>query len=142
LVIVGPDGWQADQVRRDIATSAVVTHLLGRVDEATLHTLYRHATLLCHPSIAEGFGMPCLEAMAHGVPVVAADIPSVREMGAGAIRLVPAADPQALAEALALVLGDGDIRAQMTDAGRDRAAQYTWARTVERTVEAYRMALA
>jgi glycosyltransferase involved in cell wall biosynthesis len=142
LVIAGPDGWEADKVRRDIAASGVTAHVLGRVDETTLHALYRHATLLCHPSIAEGFGMPCLEAMAHGVPVVAADIPSVREVGNGAIRLAPAGDPAALAEALAVVLGDRNIRSQMSNAGRERAALYTWERTVERTVEAYRRALA
>ena len=65
--------------RTTIGTAAC--ELLGAVDDATLASLYRGATLVCHPSRAEGFGLTCLEAMAAGAPLVATDLPSVREIG-------------------------------------------------------------
>jgi glycosyltransferase involved in cell wall biosynthesis len=143
IIIAGPDGWQADEVRRRISELGVGNRvrLLGRVDDTTLDSLYRHASVFCHPSRAEGFGIPCLEAMALGVPVVAADIPSVRELGGGAIDLVPAGDPAALAAALETVLRDPAKQTAMSAAGRRRSSAFSWEQMTAQIVDAYRMAL-
>lgn len=143
IIIAGPDGWRADEVRQLINELDVTNRvrLLGRVDDATLDSLYRHASVLCHPSRAEGFGIPCLEAMAYGVPVVATDIPSVSEMGGGAIDLVPSGDPAALATALEAVLRDPAKQAAMSEAGRRRSNEFSWEKMTARIVDAYRLAL-
>jgi glycosyltransferase involved in cell wall biosynthesis len=143
IIIAGPDGWRADEVRRQIHEIDVGhrVRLLGRVDDATLDSLYRHATVLCHPSKAEGFGIPCLEAMAFGIPVVATDIPPVSETGGGAIDLVPSGDPVALAAALEAVLRDPAKQAAMSEAGLRRSAEFSWEKMTARIVDAYRLAL-
>jgi glycosyltransferase involved in cell wall biosynthesis len=141
-VIAGPDGWRADVIRKRVAALGLEHRMsfLGRVDDISLERLYRNAAVVCHPSIAEGFGIPCLEALGYGIPVVAADIPPVRELGDGCMELVPAADPRALAEGLRRVLSDGALVQARVAAGRARAAAYTWEAMSDRIVEAYRLA--
>jgi glycosyltransferase involved in cell wall biosynthesis len=127
LVAAGPDGWRAAEVDTGAA------RLLGRVTDDELTSLYAHAAVVCHPSEAEGFGMPVLEAMAFGVPVVAADIPPVREIAGGVARLVPPGDVAGLAEALVLALDDDGT------AGVERARDYTWSACATATADAYRV---
>ncbi|MEY2565796.1 MAG: hypothetical protein QOE35_325 [Actinomycetota bacterium] len=143
VVVAGPPGWDSESVHASIDAAGVRHRVtfLGRVADDELEGLYRHAELVAHPSIAEGFGIPCLEAMGYGVPVVAADIPSVREFGGDAVCLVPPGDVVALAHALADVLADAERRRAMVAAGRRRAALYTWAHTAEGVRQAYRLAL-
>ncbi|CAN5713943.1 glycosyltransferase family 1 protein [soil metagenome] len=143
LVVAGPDGWEADVVRHaidDLSSPPRITWL-GRVSDASLETLLRHATVLAHPSEAEGFGIPCLEAMGYGVPVVAGDIPPIRELGGDAVVLVAPGDPGAWRAALERVLGDAGLRADMATVGRRRAAPYTWEAMTDRIVEVYRSVL-
>jgi glycosyltransferase involved in cell wall biosynthesis len=106
---------------------------LGYVDDAHLPGLYAGAELLLMPSLYEGFGLPCLEAMACGTPVVAADRGALPETCAGAAILVDPDDPDALAEAAVLAASDADRRAQLTKAGLRRAAQLTWERAARAT---------
>lgn len=143
VVVAGPPSWRAEEVMEHIARVGMRERVtfLGRVSDAELESLYRNAELLCHPSIAEGFGIPCLEALGYGVPAVAADILSVREFGADAVLLVPPGDVGALADALAAVLSDPDRRSAMATAGRRRAASYTWAHTAQEVARAYCLAL-
>jgi glycosyltransferase involved in cell wall biosynthesis len=141
LVIAGPVGYRGDAVLR--AVTAVLERdrlvLLGdRYDE--MESLYRAATLVCHPSLAEGFGLVCLEAMGAGAPVIAADIPSIREMGDGCIRLVPPNDAHALRDAIGELLVDAAGRERLSELGRARAALYTWESMAARCVDAYRVA--
>lgn len=142
VLVAGPDGWRADEVRRRVVDLGLEQRVrfLGRVDDATLEALFRNAALVCHPSVAEGFGIPCLEAMGYGVPVVAGDIPTVREMGDGVIELVPPGDGAALAEGIERVLGDDALRGAMIDAGRLRAQEYSWAATADKVADAWRTA--
>jgi glycosyltransferase involved in cell wall biosynthesis len=144
VIIAGPDYWQADEMRRAIADADVYgkVDVVGPVDDSTLAALYRRATVVCHPSRAEGFGLTCLEAMRAGVPLVASDLPSVREMAGAAAELVPPDDPEALAASLSRVLEDRDRREELATAGRARALGFTWASTAEGVVRAYRAALA
>lgn len=144
VLVVGPDWWRAKEVRAEIErldTARVVT-LLGSVEDALLAALYRGATTVCHTSRAEGFGMTCLEAMAAGSPLVASDIPSVRELTAGAAVLVPIDDADALSDALAALLADEDRRRELADAGRARSRHFSWENMADEVVGAYHRALA
>jgi glycosyltransferase involved in cell wall biosynthesis len=143
VLVAGPDYWNADEMRRAIAAADRYgrVELVGPVDDATLGALYRGATAVCHPSLAEGFGLTCLEAMAAGAPLIATDLPPVREIVDGAAELVPPGDPDALAEALARLLADRERRDELATAGRRRAARFTWRRTADEVVGAYRVAL-
>ncbi len=144
VVLAGPDWWHADEVRQQIAAvdRGHRVRFLGPVDDETLAALYQAATVVCHASRAEGFGMTCLEAMAFGAPVVATDLPPIRELAAGAVELVPADDSEAFAEGLRRLLDDEAHRRSLGEAARERAAEYTWARMAGQVVEAYRVALA
>ena len=106
---------------------------LGYVDDALLGGLYAGAELLLMPSLYEGFGLPCLEAMACGTPVVAADRGALPETCAGAAILVDPDDGQALADAAETVVADAERRAQLWEAGLHRAAQLTWDRAARAT---------
>jgi glycosyltransferase involved in cell wall biosynthesis len=144
VLVAGPDWWRSDEIRRVISSVDPdgKVRLLGPVDDATLARLYRDAAVVCHPSRAEGFGLTCLEAMSAGAPLVATDLPSVREVVGGAAVLVPVDDADALATALGEVLADPDRRASLADAGRRRAASFSWERTADEIVSAYRKAFA
>jgi glycosyltransferase involved in cell wall biosynthesis len=112
---------------------------LGRVSDERLVELYNAADVLLFPSWAEGFGLPVLEAMACGTPVVASDIPVLREVGGEVISYAPASDPLALAAAVHAVLAaDVDHRAAMAEAVRARAARFGWSRTMDAYEDLYR----
>jgi glycosyltransferase involved in cell wall biosynthesis len=141
LLVVGQPGWggvdPADLARREgIAPDRV--RVLGRLDDADLATVLDRATALVMPSRAEGFGLPVLEAMAAGTPVVCSADPALAEVGGDAVRTAPVGDAHALAAQLTDVLGDAALRADMADAGRRRAATYTWEDAAERLWELYR----
>ena len=143
LVIAGPIDPRYPEAARTAAELGLGDRVrfLGLVDEDTLATLYQRAHLFLFPSLAEGFGLPVLEAMAAGVPVIASDIPAIREVAAGAARLI---DPQCVdewAEAIASLDANAAARAELAQAGRDRASQFTLRRTAELVVAAYRRAL-
>ena len=106
---------------------------LGYVDEGDLPGLYAGAELLLMPSLYEGFGLPCLEAMACGTPVVAADRGALPETCEGAAILVDPDDEEALADAAEAAVADADRRAQLWEAGLHRAAQLTWDRAAQAT---------
>jgi glycosyltransferase involved in cell wall biosynthesis len=112
--------------------------LPGWVPRERLEALYGCATLYVCPSLAEGFGLPVLDAMARGCPVLAHDIPVLREVGAGAARYVDARDPDALAAAVEELLADPGRRAAMVEAGLTRAAAFSWDITARETARVLR----
>ncbi|HEY0786535.1 MAG TPA: glycosyltransferase family 1 protein, partial [Acidobacteriaceae bacterium] len=101
--------------------------LLGFVPDDALHALYSAAQVVWFPSRYEGFGMPVLEAMACGAPVVASDASSIPEIAGGAAVLVPPASPAAHVEALCALLTDARACGQLREAGRERAGLFSWA---------------
>jgi alpha-1,3-rhamnosyl/mannosyltransferase len=114
---------------------------LGRVSDERLRDLYARAGLVVAPSLAEGFGLPVLEAMASGAPVLAADIAPFREVAGEAAVYFPPEDTGALAEGLARLAGDAALRARLAEAGRARAAEFSWGRAARETISVYAEAL-
>jgi glycosyltransferase involved in cell wall biosynthesis len=111
---------------------------IPRVDRADVVALMQGAGVLVQPSVYEGFGLPVLEAMASGCPVVASDIPVFREVAAGAAVLVEPQQVQRLAAALRAVVDSPARRREMADAGLARAGQFSWDRCATETLEVYR----
>jgi glycosyltransferase involved in cell wall biosynthesis len=128
LVVVGGIGWECaaivDELRRAVADGLVLW--LPRADDTLLWRLLGAAKLLVYPSLWEGFGFPPLEAMQLGVPVVAHDAAPMQELGDGALALVDAREPLALAAAIERLLGDPVAHAAASAAGRARAAAFRW----------------
>lgn len=143
LVHAGPAGWGSEELEAAVAASPYRGRIvrLGYVDEPRLAALLAGATALAYPSRYEGFGFPPLQAMAAGTPVVASDIPVLRETVGGGGVLVPVSDAAALAGALARVVDDPDHRAALAEAGRVHAAAFTWRRCGEGLVAAYNAAM-
>ena len=113
----------------------------GLVAEEDLPALYRGASFLLYPTLAEGFCFPLLEAMASGVPAIASDIPACREVAAGAARLVDPRDTPAITRAVEALSGDAALRADLSARGLARARDFSWKRTAERTWSVYRRVL-
>ncbi|WP_410630191.1 glycosyltransferase family 4 protein [Amycolatopsis sp. cmx-4-83] len=134
LVIAGQPGWGGVDpvaVAAERGLPAERLRMLGKVSDAELATALRHASVLAVPSLAEGFGLGLLEAMAAGVPVVHTDVPALVEVAGGAGVTVPRGDATALAAALREVLGSPSRAAELVRAGRDRAKAFTWRRAAE-----------
>jgi glycosyltransferase involved in cell wall biosynthesis len=143
LVVAGGDGWGMAQARAAIESSGVATRVLrpGYLDDATLAALFRRAEVVAYPSLVEGFGMPALEALASGAPLVTTSGSALEEVVGDAALLVPPADPDALAHALATVLDDAAVAARLRAAGPKRAATFTWERSIDAHLDAYRRAV-
>jgi glycosyltransferase involved in cell wall biosynthesis len=142
LVVAGPDGWGATDLAVAISASRHRSRIvrLGWVDANQRAALLRAADVLAYPSRYEGFGLPPLEAMAAGTPVVATAVPAVAETCGDAALLVPAGDTDALAGALARVLDDPAESARLRAVGPARAARFTWDATTDGLVALYRRA--
>jgi glycosyltransferase involved in cell wall biosynthesis len=142
LVVVGPDGWGESLA----APAEALRHrlrLTGFVPRAHLAPLYRGASVVCYPSLWEGYGLPVAEALGAGAPVVTSAGTAMEELVAGGAGLtVDPTDTDAIAAVLARVLDDDDLADELRAAGRARAAETTWAHTAELTVAAYEEALA
>ncbi|HEY4397094.1 MAG TPA: glycosyltransferase family 1 protein [Acidimicrobiia bacterium] len=139
LVLAGPAGWLEDEasVLAPARRLGNRVRTLGRIGDPALGALFRGADLFAFPSRHEGFGIPVLEAMAQGTPVLAADIPALREIAAGAAVLRSPHDPDAWVAALDNLLHDEAELSRLGTAGRARAQGYSWARCAEGTRAIY-----
>jgi len=129
LLHVGQPGWgalDADAEARKLGVPAGRFRSLGRIDDADLAVVLSRATALVMPSRSEGFGLPVIEAMAHGVPAVISDVPALVEVAGPAGTVVPVDDPRALAVAVTRLAGDSALRARLSGIGRERAAHFSW----------------
>lgn len=116
-------------------------HLLGWIGEADLDGLYVAAEMVAFPSLAEGFGLPVLEAMQHGTPVATSNLSSMPEVGGDAALYFDPYDVDSIAAAIDRLLDDEDLRSRLAVAGRERAARFSWCRAAEQTVAAYERVL-
>ena len=143
LVIAGPRDFGADALDRAIASSAWATDVLrvGAVNGDDLPVLLSGATAFAYPSVFEGFGLPPLEAMACGVPVICSNTTSLPEVvGDAAVTFDPSRTDD-IADALRRVLTDPALRADLAGRGPARAAHFSWRTTAELTLAAYRRAV-
>ena len=143
LVIAGLKGWGSGTWSRAVVDSEVADriHLVGYVPEPDKAALYSGADVFVYPSRFEGFGLPVLEAMACGVPVVTTTGGALPEVAGDAAVLVAPGNIHGIANALSELLGDADERADLIERGQARAAEHTWERCAEHTVAGYRRAL-
>ena len=111
---------------------------LGSVGEKELHELYRCASALVYPSRYEGFGLPLIEAMASGTPVIAARAGSIPEVVGDAAILLDPDDTAGWTDALTKVVNDEHLRQQLIGRGLARAGEFTWSRTARATMDVYR----
>jgi glycosyltransferase involved in cell wall biosynthesis len=142
FVLVGQQGWNCTDVLQEVESSAGRARVLGYVPEEDLPLMYAHAAALVYPSLYEGFGLPVVEAMACGTPVITSRGSSLEEIGGEAAVLVDPLDESALADAMRAVASDAGLAASLRERGLRAAARYDWTRTARETAEAYRDALA
>ena len=133
LVIVGEYGWRFEPIREQIERLGPHVHVIGGLDAAELPAVYNLARVLAHPAWYEGFGLPPLEAMACGTPVIVAGTSSLPEVVGDAGMVVEAGDADAWREALERVIGDTDLAADMKRSGILHAARFSWPRAAGAT---------
>jgi glycosyltransferase involved in cell wall biosynthesis len=133
LVLAGGRGWEDSPIIAAARAAGATT--LGHVDEADLASLYAGATAFAYPSLYEGFGLPVLEAMSAGTPVITSATSSLPEVAGDAALLVDPTDTAAIARALERVLGDSGLAAGLALRGRARARLFSWERTARETAE-------
>ncbi len=140
LVIVGTRGWLNDELERTLAPlqSRGLVRRLGYVAEQELPIVYAGAHAFAFPSLYEGFGLPILEAMASGVPVLTSNVSSLPEVAGDAAICVDPFDEDALRQGLARLLEDGPWRTRSAQRGLARASGFPWSNCVDATVDVYR----
>jgi glycosyltransferase involved in cell wall biosynthesis len=139
LVVVGRRGWMYDQVFELLSTLKIKesVHFTGYVERSELPGVYSSASVFVYPTLYEGFGLPVLEAMACGTPVVTSKVSSLPEIIDGGGILVPPQDEEALCAAVLKLLQDEGLRTSLSRAGRERAALFSWEKTAQVTHSVY-----
>jgi glycosyltransferase involved in cell wall biosynthesis len=126
LVLAGPPGWGSESLQHAVEGASARSRIIMTGYVPVLDPLLRGAAVLAYPSLYEGFGLPTLEAMAAGVPVVTTTAGALPEVVGDAALLVPPGDADALGRALELVLTDDTERCTLIERGHTRARQFTW----------------
>ena len=135
LVVTGRLGWDTGETVAALDSLGVRAIRTGFVPDEQLALLYRSCALFAYPSLGEGFGLPVLEAMAAGAPVLTSDRSSLPEVGGDAAAYCDPTDESAIAAALAALLGDPARRARLAAAGPPRAAGFSWGETARIVLE-------
>ncbi len=140
LVIAGGKGWGGEDYMSTVDALKLHAHVhfAGFVDDEHLPELYRGALLFVYPSLYEGFGLPVLEAMACGTPVITSNRASLPEVAGDAALLVDPTRPEALAAAMASILSDSELRQALRAKGLARAQTFTWDAVAQQTIAVYR----
>ncbi len=142
LVLAGPMGWRSEALIRELRGPGPGEVILtGRASGSALDALYRSADLFVYPSLYEGFGLPVLEAMARGVPVITSTVSSLPEVAGEAAFTVNPESVPGLAHAIERLLADPAEADRLSRAGLARAGQFSWERTAEATMDVYRAIL-
>jgi glycosyltransferase involved in cell wall biosynthesis len=145
LVLAGAKGWEFDDIFRSIEGAGAARdriHTPGRIEDADLAAVYSAAAGFVYPSLYEGFGLPPLEAMQCGTPVISSNTSAMPEVVGEAGLLVDPTDFGALVEAMRALLDSPELRADLRERGLQRARHFSWERTMQLTLAAYQTALA
>ena len=140
LVLAGRPAHGFDEIERAVARTRAPDRIriVTNANDADADRFYRHAVALAHPAEYEGFGFTPLEAMARDCPVLASDIPAIREISGSGALLLAAGDERAWADAIARVFSDASLRQTLRERGRKTVASYSWERTARRLCELLR----
>jgi glycosyltransferase involved in cell wall biosynthesis len=144
LVLAGSFGFDSEEALQRIQRSSRKRDIqvLGYVSDSELEDLYRRASLLAFPSLDEGFGMPILDAMARGVPVLTSNISAMPEVAGDAALLVDPTDVNAIADGLRRLSSDSALRDTLILRGLARTREFTWEKSVESTWQVYQELMA
>ena len=143
LVVPGyPTAFEGELQERAEQKAPGRVRFAGWVDDATLEALYLMANCFVFPSLAEGFGLPLLEALVRGVPVACSNASSLPEVAGEAALYFDPLDTDAITNAISDLLRKPALRQRLARAGRERARAFSWKTTAERTVKSYELALA
>jgi glycosyltransferase involved in cell wall biosynthesis len=139
LLLVGGKGWRDAAIRAVLESSSAAAAIdaVGYVDFLTLRVLYSNALALCYPSLYEGFGLPVVEAMASGTPVMVSRGSSLDEVAQDAALTVDALRVDEIAEGLLRLVSDAELRARLRQRGLQRAGSLSWHKTAQRTREVF-----
>ncbi|HVX30675.1 MAG TPA: glycosyltransferase family 1 protein, partial [Nitrolancea sp.] len=142
LVVAGAPGWKVDPIFDEVRALGIAdkVRFAGYAAGDELSLWYSAATIFVYPSLYEGFGLPVLEAMVCGTPVISSNASALPEVAGEAALLVEPHDVDGLAGAIDTLTRDPILRADLAQRGRERARQFSWARTARETVEVYRLA--
>jgi glycosyltransferase involved in cell wall biosynthesis len=144
LVLVGTKGWKFDQIMNEVAQSEALRSRIvvtGFVPDEQLAALYSGALGFVYPSLYEGFGLPPLEAMQCGLPVITSSIPALAEVVGDATLAVPTTDVDALKQAMITLINSASVRAELSVKSRARAALFSWDKFIDQHVELYKTLL-
>lgn len=143
LVIAGRDGWKVGPIRQEAELTDHVRriHFPGFIEDEDLPAVMSGATALVYPSLYEGFGIPVVEAMACGVPVLTSNVSSLPEIAADAALTVDPTNVDALADSIRMLATDEALRNELSDKGLRRSKRYSWTSAAEQTLATYRRAL-
>jgi glycosyltransferase involved in cell wall biosynthesis len=144
LLHVGPKGWLAQDVSTTVAELGLQDRVrfLGYVPNEDLAVLYQLARVSVYPSLFEGFGLPVLEAMASGCPVVTSNCSSMPEVAGGAAVLIDPMSEESIADGVARVWNDDGLRCDLIARGRSRASRFSWEAAASETLKLYDRVLA
>jgi len=140
LVIVGSEGWLNDQIKLLITELKISENVCftGYVAQEHLSAIYSMASVFVYPSLYEGFGLPVVEAMACGTPVITSNVSSIPEVVGDAAVLIDPINKEELALTIERVLGDEDLRESLRISGIARAKTFSWERCARETLEVYK----
>jgi glycosyltransferase involved in cell wall biosynthesis len=140
LVLAGSSGYGADEImhRIDASPARARIDVRGFVDDQALRELYRKSSILAFPSLDEGFGMPVLEAMAAGLPVLCSNSSALPEVAGDAALLVDPHLVESIEQGMRRLIAEPELRSTLRERGLARAAEFTWEKAVEKTWAVYR----
>jgi len=140
LVVTGAKGWLYDSIFEEVESRKFGQRVIftGYLNAAEIAALYVNAYAFVYPSLYEGFGLPVLEAMAAGTPVITSNVSSMPEIAGSAALLLDPIDIEGLSSAIERVLGDPELRSELSRKGRMQAKRFSWKRCAEETLAVYR----
>lgn len=143
LILAGGKGWMYDDILKMPENLGIMDDVIftGYVDENTMLYLYNFAEVFVYPSVYEGFGIPVVEAMSCGIPVVISDVPSLKEVAGGAAVSFNPADHEELAEKIGQIITSGSLAEKLSRLSLQRAGEFSWDKTVAATIRTYYRAL-